>query len=327
MIGPITRSTTVALAIGACALVACATSPPSQLVAARNAYRTASAGPASADAPDELVAAQKALARAERSWNADDDTAKVIDLGYIAQRRSELATVIAKRRVAAHQAEALKTQREALTDSLRKETAKELVSTKDALAAESRRTQDAARARIQAERQADAAEREADAARSDARATELRMEKAREELERWAQLVETQRGLVITLSSGILFATAEADILPAASGRLDAVANLLMQTPERRVRVEGHTDNAGGNGYNQGLSQARADAVRAYLVTHGVSPSRVAAIGYGETHPIATNDTVEGRANNRRVEIVLEPLPAPPVPSPSTTPPPITRDH
>jgi len=306
----------LALSLGASALLACATSPPDQLVAARDAYRSAAAGPASTSAPDELQEAQKALARAEQSYAGDGDDTEVTDLAYVAARRAELATVIANRRVAERRAEDLHEQRQRLSEQLRQEAAKELVATKDALEEASRRTQDATEAKIQAER-------EADAARAEARATKEQMKEAREKLARWAEMVETRRGTVITLSSGILFATAKADVLAGASGRLDDVARYLQQSPERRVRVEGHTDTAGGSSYNQSLSQARADAVRSYLVTHGVSPTRITAVGFGETRPVATNDTVEGRANNRRVEIVLEPLPAPVPPPVSDSPPPI----
>jgi outer membrane protein OmpA-like peptidoglycan-associated protein len=84
---------------------------------------------------------------------------------------------------------------------------------------------------------------------------------------------------------------------------LDDVANVLQKNPHvKKVRVEGHTDGIGSDSYNQKLSQRRAESVVDYLVKKGVSPSRLEAVGYGKTRPIATNKTAAGRAQNRRVE-------------------------
>lgn len=88
------------------------------------------------------------------------------------------------------------------------------------------------------------------------------------------------------------------------------MVEVLNEQPERRVEIEGHTDAEGADGFNMQLSRERAEQVRSYLIQRGVDASRITAVGYGETRPIADNDTVEGRANNRRVEIVLKPLPA-----------------
>ena len=91
-----------------------------------------------------------------------------------------------------------------------------------------------------------------------------------------------------------------------AEGRthVDYAAQIMQQYPMVHVVVEGHTDSVGSDAYNMKLSQRRADTVRAYLVQKGISASRIEAAAYGETHPMASNKTAEGRAQNRRVDIV-----------------------
>ena len=84
---------------------------------------------------------------------------------------------------------------------------------------------------------------------------------------------------------------------------LDVVAQSLLDNPEIRVEVAGYTDNTGSATMNVRLSQARADAVRAYLASRGLSPARMVSRGYGPDSPLATNTTAAGRAQNRRVEL------------------------
>lgn len=102
---------------------------------------------------------------------------------------------------------------------------------------------------------------------------------------------------------GVNFDFNRAEIRPDAAIILDEAARLLNQEPGARVRVEGHTDWIGTEDYNQTLSERRAEAVKTYLVDHGVSVDRLSTVGYGESNPIATNETQEGRALNRRVEL------------------------
>jgi outer membrane protein OmpA-like peptidoglycan-associated protein len=112
--------------------------------------------------------------------------------------------------------------------------------------------------------------------------------------------------MVLTLSGSVLFASAKSDVLPDAMGKLDEVAKVLSQEdPTANIVVEGYTDSQGGASYNQELSQRRADSVRSYLTSHGVASDRISAKGFGLTSPIADNTSPEGRANNRRVEIVV----------------------
>ncbi|MFP5041820.1 OmpA family protein [Parasediminibacterium sp. JCM 36343] len=104
---------------------------------------------------------------------------------------------------------------------------------------------------------------------------------------------------------GIYFETAKAIIKPESYPMLNEVVDIINQYPDYDLRVSGHTDNVGGDSYNMELSQARVDAVKRYLSEKGISASRLDAIGYGKTRPVATNSTAVGRALNRRVELEL----------------------
>jgi outer membrane protein OmpA-like peptidoglycan-associated protein len=116
-----------------------------------------------------------------------------------------------------------------------------------------------------------------------------------------------ERGDVITVSGAVLFAHGSADLQPAARETLDRVADVLRTVPDRHVVVEGYTDSTGDPGVNERLSVARAEAVQKYLADAGVGSSRVSTQGFGARQPVATNATSEGRAANRRVEIVIQP--------------------
>jgi outer membrane protein OmpA-like peptidoglycan-associated protein len=125
----------------------------------------------------------------------------------------------------------------------------------------------------------------------------------------------TERGLVVTLGDEVLFDVDQAELKPGGMQQLARVAEFLRENPDRNVLVEGHTDSTAPDAYNLALSQRRANAVEDFLITQGVDPTRIGAVGYGEQLPIATNDTVAGRQANRRVEIVVldagEPIPPP----------------
>jgi OOP family OmpA-OmpF porin len=102
---------------------------------------------------------------------------------------------------------------------------------------------------------------------------------------------------------GVNFGFDSAEIDGASTGVLDVAAEQLNGCPNVAVSVEGHTDSVGTEAYNQGLSERRANAVMGHLVDRGVSPSRLTATGFGEANPVASNDTADGRALNRRVEL------------------------
>jgi len=103
--------------------------------------------------------------------------------------------------------------------------------------------------------------------------------------------------------TGVTFETSSAVIRPSSFGKLDEVAEALKANPDVRVEISGHTDNIGADASNLRLSQARAESVRRYFIGKGVPAAQMEAKGYGETKPVATNDTAEGRAENRRVEM------------------------
>ena len=110
----------------------------------------------------------------------------------------------------------------------------------------------------------------------------------------------TKRSIVLR---GINFDFDKANIKPEAEGVLDAAVEVLKENPDVKVRVSGYTDSVGADAYNQGLSERRAKSVRDYLVSHGIDASRLTAVGYGETNPVADNGTKDGRAQNRRVSL------------------------
>jgi len=136
----------------------------------------------------------------------------------------------------------------------------------------------------------------------DAEARQLRMQN---ELARIAATRREQRGLVVTLSSGVFFDSGKSALKKGAQSTLTRIAEQLKGDNTIKVTVEGHTDNTGTAEKNQALSEKRAEAVRDFLVSAGVPADRVTAEGKGDTQPIATNKTAAGRQQNRRVELVI----------------------
>lgn len=118
------------------------------------------------------------------------------------------------------------------------------------------------------------------------------------------QLSKAERGQTFALRN-IFFETASYALLPASTAELNNLTELMKATPALRIEVGGHTDNVGNDAANQILSEQRANAVRDFLIKQGIDGGRVVAKGYGETKPVATNDTDEGRAQNRRTEVTV----------------------
>ena len=100
------------------------------------------------------------------------------------------------------------------------------------------------------------------------------------------------------------FESGSATIVESSYPRLDRVVEYMVHKPYARIRISGHTDNVGNARRNQRLSEDRAKAVRQYLVTKGIAAERIEAVGHGDAQPLASNDTEEGRAQNRRIEAI-----------------------
>ncbi len=113
--------------------------------------------------------------------------------------------------------------------------------------------------------------------------------------------------LLLRMPSGVTFATNQSAIQPQFQPTLNQVAATLAEYPKTIIDVLGHTDSDGSEAYNQALSERRAQSVSSYLSGHGIAPVRMATTGYGETRPIASNETPDGKAQNRRVEIKIVP--------------------
>src|SRR3984885_4111891 len=267
---------------------------PLQLYEAINAIQIAEATGAAQYAPDILAKAKQEL-----------ENAQAMD-----GKKSQRKTMITYARGAVQDAE------DARVSTLRKiqqeKEHQQQVATQQA--------QDAAQqAQIEAQQQAlkraqaDAAAAQAEAAAANARAaqvaaehnaqqatdqTEQMRERLRSQLSQVLQTQETARGLIVNMSD-VLFDTAKYTLKPEAREKLAKVSGILLAYPNLKVQVEGYTDNVGGDAYNLTLSQQRGDAVRAYLVSQGVSADNITATGYGLSNPIADNATAAGRGQNR----------------------------
>ncbi len=161
------------------------------------------------------------------------------------------------------------------------------------------RTADADRAKADAER----AKAEADRARSDALSATADAEKLRNELTA-LQAKPTERGMVLTLGD-VLFDTARSDLKPGALPTIERLAAFMRENAAYQLLIEGHTDSRGDDAYNLQLSERRADAVRAALLSRGLGSDRVRVRALGETFPVASNESADGRQQNRRVEVVF----------------------
>jgi len=177
------------------------------------------------------------------------------------------------------------------------------------------RTHEADRARADADAAragaADAARiasADADAARNAAANAATEAARQADEMQRQIDALQakaTDRGLVLTLGD-VLFTSGRADLKVGAASNLNRLVTFLNQNPGRNVEIEGHTDNVGGDDYNQGLSQRRAESVKSFLMQQGISSQRIVASGKGEHQPVADNESEGGRQQNRRVEVIIE---------------------
>jgi outer membrane protein OmpA-like peptidoglycan-associated protein len=273
---------------------------PLQLYEAINAVQIAEATGAAQYAPDILAKAKQELQNAQALDSKKSQRKEMITYARGAVQDAEDARVSTLRRM----------QQE-------KERQQQLAMQQAQAAAQ--QAQIDAQQQALKRAQADAAAAQAEAAAANARAaqaaaehsaqqatnqTEEMRERLRAQLSQVLQTQETARGLIVNMSD-VLFDTAKYTLKPEAREKLAKVSGILLAYPNLKVQVEGYTDNVGGDQYNLTLSQQRGDAVRAYLVSQGVSPDNISATGYGMSNPIADNATAAGRAQNRRVQMVV----------------------
>jgi outer membrane protein OmpA-like peptidoglycan-associated protein len=112
--------------------------------------------------------------------------------------------------------------------------------------------------------------------------------------------------LLVRFDSDVLFEVDSATLNSGSRSSLDQAAGVFIEYPKTAILSQGHTDSSGGEAYNQTLSERRARAVAAYLTGQGIDGSRITSLGYGESHPVANNDTTSGRQRNRRVDLLLK---------------------
>ena len=276
-----------AVILGAFSVVACGTTmAPKELADARSQYTQAANGAAAAETPAQLHTAKTALDQAEQAFVEDGDEPQVRDKAYIALRKIQLADASAQVQLAQKAKVAAEAEAQRLTGEKLQTTQSQLANSQQNLA----KTQE------QLDREK--------IARADA---EKKAAQAMADLQKIANVKQETRGMVITLSGSVLFETDKSALLPAATVKLNEVANALTRgNPDANITIEGHTDSQGAKDHNMQLAQQRAESVKAQLVSRGVAADRIKAVGVGPDRPIADNKSPEGRANNRRVEIIVE---------------------
>jgi outer membrane protein OmpA-like peptidoglycan-associated protein len=280
-------------------LSACSPVVPPELADARRAYSQAQQGPAAQLAPADLHKARESLDQAERAFNDDPRAQRTRDLAYVAERKSEEAGALGQRE-AAHQS--------------RLASERQYGATQGALLGQARGDLQQSQAQLQQQQlqlqqdqqQLGSEQQARTAAEQRAAAAEMRAKDVQEQLAKLALVKQDDRGMVITLSGSVLFASNQAVLLPEAQTRLDQVAQALLATKEKKLVIAGYTDSRGKDSYNLDLSRRRAEAVRSYIVSRGYEADLVSAEGMGPANPVADNTSAEGRANNRRVEIVVK---------------------
>ena len=306
--------------------------PPLDLLEARNAVAIATAAGAEQYAPDSLAKAQDMLQRAEDYYQrkqgrtpigtaARGATQMAEDARLLTLRRKEQARIEAER--LAHQQaqekaeadarpaqqQAVQAQAQADEDARRRTEAERAQADAERAQAEAQRQQAAALAEQQkAQAESEAARQAADQAEKQRQEAVRQKEEMRArllaQLNQVLQTRDTARGLIVSMPD-VLFDFNKYTLKPEARERLAKVSGIVLAYPSLHVAVEGHTDSVGSDEYNQDLSEHRAQSVRDYFVQQGISASAIEARGFGKSEPIASNDTAEGRQQNRRVELVL----------------------
>jgi outer membrane protein OmpA-like peptidoglycan-associated protein len=268
--------------VAALALAACSSTPTrnASLEDARQVVSQASSnGEVLRHAQTELARAREALNLADRAWIDKGNDAETAHLAYLASQRARIAMNLAAQRAADQRVTQASAERERVRADVR-----------------SREAQIA-------QQNAQAAQMQAQTATSVAMSESERANRLQRELEQLAAK-QTDHGMVVSLQD-VLFDTGRATLRSGAQAKLDQLAAVLRNYPERRVMVEGFTDAVGSDESNLALSEARAESVRAALITRGVAANRIDVRGHGESRPVASNATPEGRQQNRRVEVVF----------------------
>lgn len=312
------RAQTSALAALLFVFTGCAaTSSSKQLLDARLVVARASDGQAAKFAPDDLLEARQLLQKAE---NAKDGSEQEIQFAYLADREARRAEVRGKMLYQTQETAKMEAEFAALQESGRLSAVDRLEkSRRDLAEVEARlKDRDADVDSLSRKREQLLIEQAqlssnlntsvvalaaSEKARQDA---DARAAAAIASLASLANIREEGNETIITLSGQVLFTTGSSTLLPIAKDSLGRVARALGDiSSDRPIVVKGHTDSQGENAANQRLSEDRAKSVMNFLVSAGVAASRLSAVGLGEGDPVAPNDTPEGRANNRRVELVI----------------------
>jgi outer membrane protein OmpA-like peptidoglycan-associated protein len=273
---------------------------PLQLYEAINAVQIAEAAGAAQYAPDILAKAKQELENAQAMDGKKSQRKQMITYARGAVQDAEDARVSTLRRMQQekeHQQQLAMQQAQSAAQQAQIEAQQEALKRAQADAAAAQAEAAAANARAA---QA-AAEHSAQQATDQ---TEQMRERLRAQLSQVLQTQETARGLIVNMSD-VLFDFNKYTLKQEAREKLAKVSGILLAYPNLKVQVEGYTDNVGTQEYNQTLSQQRGDAVRDYLVSQGVSAGNITATGYGMSNPIADNSTNAGRAQNRRVQLVV----------------------
>lgn len=283
-------------AVAVATLAACASAPSrnAALDDAKAAYgRAAGDAHVVRSAPVELRKAQQSLQQAEAALRAGEEPSAVDHYAYLAKQRTEVAIQAGKVAEAEKAvADASQARDRILIDSRTSE-----AQAQRAMAEKARMEAEAAR-KVAEDRLAAVQASQAQTATARARAKTLEEQLAD------LKAKQTDRGMVLTLGD-VLFDTGKAELNAGAARTLDQLATFLTQNPERSIEIEGYTDSVGSDSLNQVLSERRAIAVKNALLDRGIAANRIAARGYGESRPVASNGHAAGRQQNRRVEIVF----------------------
>ncbi|MGD8858922.1 MAG: OmpA family protein [Myxococcales bacterium] len=299
------RLTWISLIILGAMLAGCATPPPPrQLLDARAAYNKARTGRAAQLTPADLHTAKVALNSAEQAYQNDPESPETFALAYVALRTAQLVETKASIKDAEQQLERSEQEEAKLREAEIARAKGELARARAMLSEQSKELA------VKGE-QLETTSEMLEAERAAREAAEKREREAMQKLAQAAavNVKEEKRGTVIVLPGSVLFPSGKYQLTGAAQQKLTLVAGTLAPQAENHdIVVEGHTDSRGSRDYNMTLSQNRAQAVMNYLVSRGVPAEAITAVGVGPDRPIADNSTRQGRAENRRVEIIVKPM-------------------